>query len=200
MDFISIKETLDKAYKDIDGYKLSSAACQKLSFSYKGYEYGGATIRSFYENLQYIPLNSNDIFLDLGSGIGEKVLIAALMYPNLKLSIGIEELADLDEAANIAHNRISSVQSIPISEVSFIQHDFFDIPIKQADLVYISIQPTILEIMLHGLLLNHLNTLKYGSKVLVTQIPIVSDTFTLLWQRPYEHKYGMGTMYLFEKR
>ncbi len=200
MNLDKIIKLLAIAHKNVDAYNLSLRAQKLHSFQEDAYQYGGATIESYYETLTKAHLKPDQTFIDLGSGIGEKVLITGLMFPYLKQAIGVEELSELHMTATMAQKILSLIPEVMTDHILFKQKNYFNVSLISTDFVYISIHPPTLEQQLKGDLLKQLNTLKQGSRVLLTQIPISSNTFSLLWKHPYKHKYGVGTMFLFEKR
>ena len=64
------KAVFDKLYSDVNGYKISHDARKGLSYWYKGHTYGEITYDGFTNMLKKAEPKKDEIFYDLGSGMG----------------------------------------------------------------------------------------------------------------------------------
>jgi SAM-dependent methyltransferase len=109
----------------------------------KEFIYGEIDFLSFYTILERISPSTQDVFYDLGSGSGKAVLSAILFF-NVKKSIGIELLPPLYEQSNaqlekatqrfqhhdVEKEYLSQMGRIQFINDSFLHCDFGDADIK----------------------------------------------------------------------
>src|SRR3712207_3305991 len=98
MDKNQLFHIIEDAYKGLDGYRISEEGQNALGYYFLGYEYGESKFDSFYKILEKAKPNHGEVFYDLGSGLGKKVLMASLGFP-FKSAIGIEAVPTLHHAA-----------------------------------------------------------------------------------------------------
>lgn len=132
-------QSIQQLYQDIDGFELSRLEKQhRLELSLT---YGEIDLESFLALLSLIKPSSQDVFYDLGSGIGKTVIAAAKTYP-LKKAYGIETLQSLHQVAlykkslcelkspiefkhqNIMETNWSDAHILFINVASFVAHDW----------------------------------------------------------------------------
>jgi len=126
-------------YQDIDGFELSRLEKQnRLDLSLT---YGEIDLESFLALLSLVKPSSQDVFYDLGSGIGKTVIAAAKTY-QFKKAYGIETLHSLHQVAehkkslceltsfvefkhqNIMEANWSDADILFINVASFVAHDW----------------------------------------------------------------------------
>ena len=74
-------------------------AYDMLAFLKQDLTYGEFDLASFEKLLAMVAPQEGEVFIDIGSGCGRLVCAAALLYPSLARSVGIELLEDLNEIA-----------------------------------------------------------------------------------------------------
>ena len=84
-----IKSFLEELYQPINGYTLTKGESEHIKDLGGAPTYGEITFDSADYLFGELKLNSNDVFYDLGSGVGKTVLQAFLTTP-FKKSVGVE--------------------------------------------------------------------------------------------------------------
>jgi hypothetical protein len=191
------EELLTDVFKDIDGQQISKQAIYSMESFSLAHSYGEAPLQNFFKAMDMIIKPTDTTFYDLGSGLGKKVMATALSY-NVSNCVGIEVITQLfDEsikALTLLHKKIPELLS---KNISFINADYYDCDFSHADIVYISIMPQILEAELKGTLLEKLCQLRFGSRVITSQIPIRSTQFEFITSIPDPIQKGaIGELYL----
>lgn len=83
--------------------------------------------------------------------------------------------------------------------IGFINTDFHHYDFNDANVIYLSIHPTALAIELSGRLLNKLENLKQGTRIITSNIPIPSSYFILRESHIYEFITGSAEVFFHEK-
>lgn len=96
-----------KYYKGITGYQISEQESARLRKKDNGPVYGEITFGSVERVHRILDVNSKDIFVDLGSGVG-KAVAQTFLNTKCKLSIGIEVSKERHEKAEKALTRIAA--------------------------------------------------------------------------------------------
>lgn len=105
-----IQTILEKLY---EGIHIPSQ--QNVAFTY-----GEILFESIEKCLSYYPLKKDDIFLDVGSGLG-KVVIQVTLQTQLKAAYGIEIIPELHDQAVLIQKKINN------NKINFICADFLTI-------------------------------------------------------------------------
>jgi hypothetical protein len=199
MDKDTVEKLINDAYSHIDGYAISHQGQIKLGYSFLGYEYGEALFESFYAILTKSHPQSGEVFYDLGSGLGKKLLIAALGFP-FKKAIGIEIIPDLHQTAEkIISSRFNSHIVRNNSSVELINANFLEQTLTNGDVYYVSIDPYFLHIYLQNQLHKLFEATKIGTRVITSNVSIPSSYFSLEAIQKSNYSAGQGTMYLHKK-
>ena len=119
--FEQIKNGYDEFYKDM----LRNGRLPLRSTT-NGF-WGGVIADEVYEAFKRINLHKHRSFIDLGSGDGKAVLIAALFC---KRAVGIE----LDN--NLFRKSLEMQRKLRIPNAIFYNSDFYDHPISEFDVVF----------------------------------------------------------------
>src|SRR5437868_5484892 len=98
MDLKEVEKIYDTLYHDVNGYTISSIGRKKLSYYDKSLTYGEVTPSAFYDIINQIFPDKNDVFYDLGAGTGKAVILASLLF-GFKKSAGVEIIDDLWKAS-----------------------------------------------------------------------------------------------------
>lgn len=104
--------------------------------------YGEIFFESFNKLLGFINLNTNDIFIDIGSGIG-KVCLQIALNTDVKQILGFEIISDRNNNANTALAKakldlpeIFNNKSIDFLNQDFLEFDFSNINTSQNIIAY----------------------------------------------------------------
>jgi hypothetical protein len=197
MDTSSIDKKINELYKDYDGWQISSESIKKLSYFHRSMKYDEASTESFLNALFITKPQINDIFLDLGSGLGKKVIATSLL-DTISKSVGIELLQGLYDTSNLIKNKIEK-NSILTTNMEFILGDYYNIDFSYASIVHISISPIMIRFQLEGTLENKLKQLKKGTRVIISEVQIPFKEFSLIKNIDYVFPSRIEKAYIYEK-
>lgn len=175
-----VQKVIGMLYKGIDGFQVSERELKKLSYYYVGMVYDEVTDDSFFDILDKIENKKDQIFIDLGSGIGKKVFLSAL-YGGFKQSVGIEMVKGIyDIAENILDKFHNSYKfSIDRNAIRFVNNDFSFCDISPGNVFFLSLTDSAMEIELTGNLLFKLEQLAKGTLVVTTGFPVISPCYSV---------------------
>ncbi|WP_392538560.1 hypothetical protein [Legionella sp. 227] len=143
---------------------------------------------SFYTILERATPSNQDIFYDLGSGSGKAVLSAILFF-NVKKSIGIELLPPLYEQSNTLLKKVTQrfqqhddeKEYLPQTErIQFINDSFLHYNFGDANIIYVA--ATCLTDATWNELISKMARLKPGSRIIVTTRTIHHEQFEPIYQ------------------
>lgn len=186
-----------KLYENVDGFSLSINERKKLEIEDKSFVYGEILPESFCEILEKANINENDIFYDLGSGVGKAVILAKLIF-NVKKSVGIEYLTSLFEESQKILEKFNNIFNFDNS-VEFIKGDFFQVDFSDGTLIFINStcfsDQQLREIEKLSL------KLKNGSRLIVlTKSLSDKDNYELLHENLYPFSWGSATVRIYERK
>ena len=179
---------LEALYKK-DHAKYSSVRYRLLHLIQdKEFVYGEIDFLSFYTLLERTCPSTQDVFYDLGSGSGKGVF-SALLFFNVKKSIGIELLPPLYKQSNtrlekatqrfqqhdVEQEYLPQMERIQFINDSFLHYDFGD-----ADIIYVA--ATCLSDPTWNELISKMAGLKPGSRIIVTTRMIHHEQFETVYQ------------------
>ena len=190
-------------YKEIDGYKISREARKKQSYYYIADTYGEVDFDSFYEILKLTEPKQNEIFYDLGSGVGKPSLTAYLGF-NFSKIIGIEQLEDLYQSSKTALENLKKHSSNICQEkinckIDFIHGDFNDYDFTDGDVIFINSYYYFYYQLSSGLFLNKIKKLKKDSRIITTAMPIISNEFEIEKKGQFKFSWASEEIYLHRK-
>lgn len=181
-------EVLEALYKNAHA-KSSSIRYRLLHLIQdKEFIYGEIDFLSFYTILERATPSNQDIFYDLGSGSGKAVLSAILFF-NVKKSIGIELLPPLYEQSNILLKKVTQrfqqhddeKEYLPQTErIQFINDSFLHYNFGDANIIYVA--ATCLTDATWNELISKMARLKPGSRIIVTTRTIHHEQFESIYQ------------------
>jgi SAM-dependent methyltransferase len=154
----------------------------------KEFIYGEINFLSFYTILERTSPSPEDVFYDLGSGSGKAVLSAILFF-NVKKSIGIELLPPLYEKSNaqlekatqrFQHHDIEKEYLPQMGRIQFINASFLHYDFSDADIIYVA--ATCLTDATWNELISKMACLKPGSRIIVTTRMIHHEQFESIYQ------------------
>lgn len=197
MDNDQIIRTIASVYMGVDGWKISRDSIAKLSSFYRGMKYDEASTASFLDAFFVTQPQKDDIFLDLGSGLGKKVFASALTETVSKC-VGIELLEGLYTAANAVKDTLRK-DLIVRTDTVFIHGDYYNIDFSYVSIVHISISPIMIYFQLNGTLGYKLKQLKKGTRVIISEVPIPFAEFSLIKTIEYVFPSRIEKAYIYEK-
>lgn len=123
------KKVFEEIYRNYDGYQISSADKANLGITSSDFVYGEISFDGFINLLSKINPNEEDIFYDLGSGLGKPCLAISLVY-KIKKAIGLELLPSLlkasQEIALKAKSYFPDLNEIEFRKEDYLKADFSD--------------------------------------------------------------------------
>jgi SAM-dependent methyltransferase len=122
---------VEKLYGDCDGFEL--ARQEKALHPNLSLTYGEIELESFLALLSLTQPTPQQVFYDLGCGLGKTVIAAAKTY-QFKKSYGIETLKNLHQIAQ--KKQKTGVSS---SDIEFIHGDLRDIHWHDADILFLNV-------------------------------------------------------------
>ena len=132
---LSLRQIMNPIYKDICGFHIPRPE-EALIRKCKGSPvYGEINHQSLTNLITYLKLTKNDVFYDLGSGVGKVVLHTALCAP-VKKAVGIELSKTRHHDALQALANAKSLINKPIEKCSFINADLMTVDLSNATVIY----------------------------------------------------------------
>ncbi len=187
---------LRSLYQKTQGGVISQSDRAKLGFKEDAFVYGEIDFLSFILILDKVKPRPNEIFYDLGSGVGKAVLTAALCF-DFNKTYGIELLPGLHQAANEILNRLSTYNSVQLSSISFINGNFLNYDFTDGDVIFIN--ATCLDYYAWQAIVEKLIRLKPGSRVIVTTKKILNPEFKMLYEGRELMSWGMNSVHIYVK-
>lgn len=193
MDFISAKKIIDDIYSNIDGHTISYKSRKNLFYTDKTLVYGEILLDSFYQIIKSVGPKENEVFYDLGSGVGKAVFAARLLFPFGK-STGIELLSDIYQgsvqAKNIFEKKYQKqlLKKEKFKQTEFINKNIFDVDFSDGDVIFF--HATCCPDQLMVPISKKLETLKKEARVIIVTRYLYSDNFVL--QKSETHQMGWG--------
>lgn len=202
MDMNERKQLFLDLFQEVDGHAISSAERKKLLLSSTEYVYGEIIPETFQTILEQAHVLENELFYDLGSGVGKAVLWAALSFP-FKKAIGIEWLEELHRTSKKVLKKYQEQirPSLPLEkqnqEVDFIQGDFFDVDLSDADVLFT--HSTCFTDDTMNRLVQRLTSLKPGARIITATKHITSPAFELIHSKFYRMGWGEANIYIYKR-
>jgi SAM-dependent methyltransferase len=127
--------TVRRLYRELDGFEIPKADARRVQRSRGSPTYGELMPTATARLLAQLELGPEDLFVDMGSGIGKVALLAA-MTTDVGRALGIELSETRHAQAERALQRARE-QDVPGTErVSFAQADMLTHPLDDATVVY----------------------------------------------------------------
>lgn len=191
MDRSTIETLIKEVYQGVDAMKISLNYRSRNNINSSNFVYGEIKISSFCDILDFINLNENDIFYDLGSGSGKAVL-AAYLYKNPQKAIGIEYIPDLVEVAKKSLKKLEEKLSSNLN-IEFINADMRNYDFSNGTCFFI--HATTWQEDLMNPIKETLKKTNSGTKIiLVTKSFEEPKYFKLLKTEIYPFDWGEGTV------
>jgi len=189
-----LKRQFRNLYKNTNGFIVSKQARDKIKKSDFTLSYGEIEFNYFAKILHLVKPKPSDTFVDLGSGAGKAVITAALLYP-FKKCIGIELLPELHHASLKVKAKLE--KNIR-DKVDFMQGNFFEFDIKQADCIFVNATGFFGEDL--DSLKHYLHDMKPDARLIISSKLMPEDSFKLIHQGFYAMSWGMSRVCIYQPR
>lgn len=193
-----VKGIFDFLYKNINGMTISNEARAKLPSWYVGHTYGEITYDGFSQMLTMAKPKKNEVFYDLGSGIGKGVFLAA-MLTNFSKVIGIEIIKELyDASQHILDDYKKLVQNNILNQlIKFIHGDFNEADFSDADIIFIN--ATCMRYEFNFPFMLKLEQLKKGTRIITNTLSIQSEKYAIKNIGSVDFTWGKEEVFIHEK-
>lgn len=132
---LSTRQIINRVYEDIEGFKIPSVDAKQVRTSKGSPVYGEINHQAMNKLLNYLKLGPQDVFYDLGSGVG-KVIIQTLLTTPVKLAVGVELSTTRHNYAQRAVKRAAKWDPSIKNRVRLINKDLLTIDLKPATVIY----------------------------------------------------------------
>lgn len=134
---VSAQRTLIKRlYKDIDGYGIPRTEEREVRENEGAPLYGEITFGGLQKLFEHLSVKKNDVFYDLGSGVGKVVMQAALTTSAARC-VGVELSKTRNMQANQALETAQNMGLLPKGkEVEFCNKNLLKYPLNDATIIY----------------------------------------------------------------
>lgn len=139
--------------------------------------------------LEWANIKQEDNFIDLGSGTGRVVFLAAILFH--VQATGIEITGGLVKVAALMAHKLS------LKKVTFCEKDFLEHDLSKNTLVYIA--GTTFDLTLRNKLAEKAASLPYGAKVISLTTPLGGRYLRLIDSKTFCFSWGKTTAYLEER-
>jgi len=132
---LSPRQIMNRIYKDICGFEIPKNDEQQVRKSKGSPIYGEINYLSITKLLEYLKLTEQDIFYDLGSGVG-KVVVHTALFSSVKKAIGIELSEYRHNEAEIALKRACEWAPHIKKRCELKNADLMEIDLSKATVIY----------------------------------------------------------------
>lgn len=129
------RRVLRQAYKDVWAYTIPRDEDKNIRRTSSSSLYGEITFGSLDKVIQYLKLNKDDVFFDLGSGVGKVVMQVAMTTP-VKKVVGVELSNSRYKEARKAARLLQSQGYVEPRKYSFKNEDILETNLKNATVIY----------------------------------------------------------------
>lgn len=134
----NLNDMINKAYMNVSGFGISPEDSKKFEQLGCASTYGEITFQGVDTLLTKLKLTNNDVFYDLGCGVGKMVVQVYLGSP-VKKSVGIELCHDrAQKALNIKEQLIKDNKIEKDRTLAFYQESFLDSNLDDATIIYLA--------------------------------------------------------------
>ena len=191
-----IRKIFNELYQDKDGIHISLAERKRLNIGSKEFVYGEVVFDTFVDLLKKAGINENDIFYDLGSGLGKPCLIASLVF-DVKKAVGIELLPALYQLSTEIAQKAS--QLVPdLKNLIFLNQDMLEADFSDGTLVFCN--STCLSEESLAKLEKKFEKLQSGSRVILITKKIENENLSLKEEGEVKMTWGMATFRIYERK
>lgn len=202
MEINQAKKILDHLYLGINGYDISAKARQKMVVSDKAFTYGEVIPDQFHQILSFVKPKPNEVFYDLGSGLGKPTFLASMLFDFSKAT-GIELLADLWQVSEKVLERFEKDIRPGLDErkkaqtIDFVNENFLDYDFSDGDIIFT--HSTCFSFETLEKLARKVERLKQGARIITITKTIESPFLQLLGNGEFLMNWGRATAYFYQK-
>lgn len=196
-------ELLTALYQGISGWQLAKMALAKRGWQDNRFTYGEIPLFTFAAVLDKAQPKPEDVFYDLGCGVGKTVLAAALLY-KLKKAVGIEYFPEIHavclQCADTLRRLPRLSEYFPDKELNleFQQGDLLDANIQDATIVFINATCFIGEQWLA--IEEKLEGIQPGSRIILVTRSLASHRYKLLEHGVWPMSWGKAAVRVYLKQ
>lgn len=129
------RRNLKRLYKDVWAYTIPKHEDLKIRKSSGSSLYGEITFASLDKLLTYLKVGEDDVFFDLGSGIGKVVLQVGMTRP-VKKVVGVELSASRFKESILALNEAAKQKWVSKRHCQFVHQNILDANLSKATVIY----------------------------------------------------------------
>lgn len=198
-----VNEIIYRLYKDVDGMKISLAERDRLQIVDSSLTYGEILPDTFGYILADANPKPGEVFYDLGAGTGKAVMTAALLNDWSKLR-GVELLPALHDTSMKVLQKFQTMPEVKKYfpgrqfSIDFLQQDFLNTDISDADIIFL--HATTFGPMIWDPLMEKLNVLKSGMRVIVNTKRLNTTYFDLIKEQTWLMGWGESTVFTYRKK
>lgn len=134
----SIDTLLNTFYSDIKGYSIDKTDTSNITKTGGDPTYGEITPQAVAILIQNLKLTKDDVFYDLGSGVGKMVVQIYLTTP-VKKSVGIELSSIRSKQAQQVKSKLEKANKlIAGKELIFLEEDILKSSLDDATVIYVA--------------------------------------------------------------
>lgn len=186
-------QSFESLYKNIDGRQISLNERERFTTQDSSFVYGEIIPLSFAQLLESLSPHPEDVFYDLGSGVGKAVLCAALFFEWRKCC-GVELMPGLHECSQ---SLLAELPARPFP-VEFLREDFLQVDLSDASVIFLhatTFAPTLWEN-----LKKKLYALKSGTRLIVVTKRLDESVFELISEWIVRMSWGESSAFIYRKR
>jgi SAM-dependent methyltransferase len=163
-----------------EGYRLKNERIVNLT-------YGETSYLAIKHSFDFIRLTKDDVFYDLGCGIGKTVFFANAVYG--AKSFGVDIIPDFIKNGNLV------VQDLKLENISFLERSIFDLSLKTGTVFYVT--PTCFDQENMEKLLKKFLTLPRGSRLIVLSKAIKLPNLQLTGSKTLFYSWGRAETFYY---
>ena len=133
-EFPSQRVAINKLYRDVDGWGATDADNRQFNGNLAS-TYGELTPLGVQRLLNCLQFNENDVFYDLGSGVG-KVVLQVAMAVSIQKCVGVELVASRCRSSKAVLRTARAQGLVKAKSIGFRCESFLDANISDATVVY----------------------------------------------------------------
>jgi precorrin-6B methylase 2 len=195
-DINLVREIFNKVYEGYDGYKIYSQEKEKLNLNKTSFIYGEIIFDEFVELLKKVNPQKDDIFYDLGSGLGKPCLAISLAF-EIKKAVGVELLPDFIKASREVYEKTKEIFP-EINEVEFREENFLETNLEEATIIFL--HATCFDEKEMEKIEESLLKLKKESRIIVITKSLKNSKFLLLEEGSIKMNWGTATFRIYHKK
>jgi|GEM_PF-3484335 hypothetical protein len=188
-------------FTNINGFKISKSAQTPKQLKQARYTYGEVMYASFCDLLKMTNPQKNDVFCDLGSGIGKAVIIASMQHPFSK-AYGIELIKELHQTSLERITKFHAHRFTPsvlgATKLAFYNKDLLTHDLSSINVLYVNATAFIGDFWedVH----QHLKSCKSGTRVILVSKRLDPKLFKEIAYLPSNMTWGFASVFVYIKK